>query len=162
MAVAEGVLEGPPLRGRRRALEGRLLAAGRDERDGEGLEAPPLLAVRDALPSDRREERREARADGQLREGRAEGRQGRRRGVHVLAAAIVEGAEAMERVGRGGELRRVRPRREPGQEKGDSTSLQLGCSARARSGERRSRSRPFREMITRKKISQNEWKTTEI
>ena len=50
----------------------------------------------------------------------------------------------------------------PGQEKGDSTSLQRGLSARARSKERRTRSRPFREMITRPKISQNEWKTTEI
>merc|ERR1711938_172668 len=50
----------------------------------------------------------------------------------------------------------------PGQEKGNSTSLQRGRSARARSKERRSRSRPFREMITRPKISRNEWKTTEI
>ena len=50
----------------------------------------------------------------------------------------------------------------PGQEKGDSTSLQRGRSARARSEERRSRSRPFQEMITRPKVSQNEWKTTEI
>ena len=50
----------------------------------------------------------------------------------------------------------------PGQEKGDSTSLQRGCSARARSKEKRSCSRSFRGMITRPKISRNEWKTTEI
>ena len=54
-------------------------------------------------------------------------------------------------------------RRRPGQEKGDSTSLQRGCSARARvPGTTLHASRPFREMITRPKISQNEWKTTEI
>ena len=51
--------------------------------------------------------------------------------------------------------------RVPGQEKGDSTSLHRGCSARARSKERHSRSRSLREMIARRKISRNEWKTTE-
>ena len=53
------------------------------------------------------------------------------------------------------------PRASPGQQKGDSTSLQLGCSARARSRSNVHASRPFREMIARRKISQNEWKTTE-
>ena len=51
---------------------------------------------------------------------------------------------------------------EPGQQKGDSTSLQCECSARARSRNNVHASRPFREMITRPKISQNEWETTEI
>ena len=50
----------------------------------------------------------------------------------------------------------------PGQDKGDSTSLQRECSARARSGKSIHASRPFREMIARPKISQNEWKTAEI
>ena len=48
------------------------------------------------------------------------------------------------------------------QEKGDSTSLQRECSARARSGNSTHASRPFREMIARPKISRNEWKTAEI
>ena len=52
------------------------------------------------------------------------------------------------------------PRR-PGQQKGDSTSLQRECSARARSGKSIHASRPFREMIARPKISRNEWKTAE-
>ena len=51
---------------------------------------------------------------------------------------------------------------EAGQDKGDSTSLQRECSARARSGKSIHASRPFREMIARPKISQNEWKTAEI
>ena len=53
------------------------------------------------------------------------------------------------------------PMCEPGQDKGDSTSLQREFSARAF---RKSihASRPFREMIARPKISQNEWKTAEI
>ncbi len=50
----------------------------------------------------------------------------------------------------------------PGQHKGDSTSLQRECSARARSGKSIHASRPFREMIARPKISRNEWKTAEI
>ena len=50
----------------------------------------------------------------------------------------------------------------PGQNKGDSTSLQRECSARARSGKRIHASRPFREMIARPKISRNEWNTAEI
>ena len=50
----------------------------------------------------------------------------------------------------------------PGQEKGDSTSLQRECSARARSGKSIHASRPFREMIARPEISRNEWKTAEI
>ena len=49
-----------------------------------------------------------------------------------------------------------------GQDKGDSTSLQRECSARARSGKSIHASRPFREMIARPKISRNEWKTAEI
>ena len=49
-----------------------------------------------------------------------------------------------------------------GQDKGDSTSLQRECSARARSGKHIHASRPFREMIARPKISRNEWKTAEI
>ena len=62
---------------------------------------------------------------------------------------------------------RARVRREeehdgPGQEQGDSTSLQRECSARARSGKSIHASRPFREMIARPKISRNEWKTAEI
>ncbi len=48
-----------------------------------------------------------------------------------------------------------------GQDKGDSTSLQRECSARARSGKSIHASRPFREMIARPKISRNEWKTAE-
>ena len=52
--------------------------------------------------------------------------------------------------------------RTPGQDKGDSTSLQRECSARARSGKSIHASRPFREMIDRPKISRNEWKTAEI
>ena len=40
-----------------------------------------------------------------------------------------------------------------GQDKGDSTSLQRECSARARSGKSIHASRPFREMIARPKIS---------
>ena len=50
----------------------------------------------------------------------------------------------------------------PGQDKGDSTSLQLDCSARARSRPNVHASKTFREMIPRPKVSQNEWKTTEI
>ena len=49
----------------------------------------------------------------------------------------------------------------PGQDKGDSTSLQRECSARARSGKSIHASRPFREMIARPKISRNEWKPAE-
>ena len=50
-----------------------------------------------------------------------------------------------------------------GQDKGDSTSLQRECSARARFGKKSIHaSRPFREMIARPKISRNEWKTAEI
>ena len=49
-----------------------------------------------------------------------------------------------------------------GQDKGDSTSLQSECSARARSGKSIHASRPFREMIARPKISRNEWKTAEL
>ena len=51
---------------------------------------------------------------------------------------------------------------DPGQQKGDSTSIQHECSARARSKKSIHASRPFREMIARPKISQNEWKTAEI
>ena len=50
----------------------------------------------------------------------------------------------------------------PGQEKGDSRSLQHECSARDRSGKSIHASRALREMIARPKISRNEWKTTEI
>ena len=49
-----------------------------------------------------------------------------------------------------------------GQDKGDSTSLQRECSARARSEKSIHASKPFREMIARPKISRNEWKTAEI
>ena len=49
----------------------------------------------------------------------------------------------------------------PGQHTGDSTSLQRGRSARARSGKSVRASTPFREMIARPKISRNEWKTAE-
>ena len=49
-----------------------------------------------------------------------------------------------------------------GQDKGDSTSLQRECSARACSGKSIHASRPVREMIARPKISRNEWKTAEI
>ena len=52
--------------------------------------------------------------------------------------------------------------RKPGQEKGDSTSLQRECSARARFGNSTHASRALREMIARPKISRNERKTTEI
>ncbi|KAH8098568.1 hypothetical protein JL720_1523 [Aureococcus anophagefferens] len=47
-------------------------------------------------------------------------------------------------------------RREAGQDKSDSTSLQRECSARARSGKSIHASRPFQEMIARPKISRNE------
>ena len=50
----------------------------------------------------------------------------------------------------------------PGQEKGDSTSLQHECSARARFGNSTHASRALREMIARLKVSRNERKTTEI
>ena len=46
--------------------------------------------------------------------------------------------------------------------KGDSTSLQRECSARARSRKSIHASRSFREMIARPKISRNEWKMAEI
>jgi hypothetical protein len=49
-----------------------------------------------------------------------------------------------------------------GQDKGDSTSLQRECSARARSGKSIHASRALPEMIARPKISRNEWKLTEI
>ena len=52
--------------------------------------------------------------------------------------------------------------RSTGQQKGDSTSLQRECSARARSEKSTHASRPLREMIARPKISRNEWKTAEI
>ena len=52
--------------------------------------------------------------------------------------------------------------RDAGQETGDSTSLQRGCSGRTRSRERIHCSRTPREMIARPKMSQNESKTTEI
>ena len=48
-----------------------------------------------------------------------------------------------------------------GQEKGDSTSLQRECSARARSGKSIHASRALPEMIARPKISQNEWNMAE-
>jgi hypothetical protein len=53
-------------------------------------------------------------------------------------------------------------RPDAGQEKGDSTSLQRECSARARFGNSTHASRTLREMIARPKISRNERKTTEI
>ena len=49
----------------------------------------------------------------------------------------------------------------PGQDKGDSTSLQRECSARARSRKSIHASRPFQEMIARPKVSRNEWTTKE-
>jgi hypothetical protein len=49
-----------------------------------------------------------------------------------------------------------------GQDKGDSTSLQRECSARARSRKSTDASRALREMIARPKISRNERKTAEI
>jgi hypothetical protein len=49
-----------------------------------------------------------------------------------------------------------------GQDKGDSTSLQRECSARARSGNSTHASRALREMIARPKISRNERKMAEI
>ena len=49
-----------------------------------------------------------------------------------------------------------------GQDKGDSTSLQRECSARARFGNSIHASRPFRETIARPKISRNEWKPAEL
>ena len=49
-----------------------------------------------------------------------------------------------------------------GQEKGDSTSLQCECFARARSRKSIHASRALREMIARPKISRNEWKPAEI
>ena len=49
-----------------------------------------------------------------------------------------------------------------GRDKGDSTSLQRECSARARFGNSTHASRPFREMIARPKISRNERETAEI
>jgi hypothetical protein len=49
-----------------------------------------------------------------------------------------------------------------GQDKGDSTSLQRECSARAGSGTSIHASRALRGMIARPKISRNEWKPAEI
>jgi hypothetical protein len=49
-----------------------------------------------------------------------------------------------------------------GQQKGDSTSLQRECSARARFGNSTHALRALREMIARPKISRNERKTAEI
>jgi len=49
-----------------------------------------------------------------------------------------------------------------GQEKSASSSLQLECSARARSVKSIHASRALREMIARPKVSRNEWETTEI
>jgi hypothetical protein len=49
----------------------------------------------------------------------------------------------------------------PGQEKGDSTSLQCECFARARPRKSIHASRALREMIARPKISRNEWKSAE-
>ena len=48
-----------------------------------------------------------------------------------------------------------------GQDKGDSTSLQRECSARARSGKSIHASRTFQKMIARPKISRNELKLAE-
>jgi hypothetical protein len=48
-----------------------------------------------------------------------------------------------------------------GQEKGDSTSLQRECFARARSRKSVRASRALREMIARPKISRNEWRSAE-
>ena len=56
----------------------------------------------------------------------------------------------------------VRRELRPGQDKGDSTSRQRECSARARPGKSTHASRALREMIARPKISQNERKTAEI
>ena len=53
-------------------------------------------------------------------------------------------------------------RSHPGPQKGDSTSLQRECSARARFGNSTHASTALREMIARPKISRNERKTTEI
>ena len=50
----------------------------------------------------------------------------------------------------------------PGQEKGDSTSLQRGCSRSDFQEESIHALRSPREMTARPKMSQNEWKTTEI
>ena len=55
----------------------------------------------------------------------------------------------------------ARPPFGTGQDKGDSTSLQRECSARARSGKSIHASRPFREMIARPEISRNEWEMAE-
>ena len=52
--------------------------------------------------------------------------------------------------------------RDAGQETGDPTSLQRGCSGRTRSRDMIHRSRTPREMIARPKMSQNESETTEI
>ena len=58
---------------------------------------------------------------------------------------------------------RAAPRKKswPGQQKGDSTSLQLECFARARSRKSAHASRPFQKMIARPKISRNELKPAE-
>jgi hypothetical protein len=91
----------------------------------------------------------------------------------ALAAEQHEAAVRHEDLERAGDVRRdaAAGRRDveppdldaaPGQQKGDSTSLQRECSARARSGISIYASRPFREMIARPKVSRNEWKTAEI
>ena len=49
-----------------------------------------------------------------------------------------------------------------GQEKGDSTSLQRGCSRNSIREESIHALSSPREMIARQKMSQNEWKTIEI
>ena len=133
-------------------------ADGLGRRDGEGGELGVEAAER---------ERDAARAAAERPLEAGEGRVVAREGADVrVPQGVVRQAPPDARVD---DVRRrvaaaVRPREdeEPGQEKGDSTSLQRGCSARAGSKERPSRSRAFREMITRPKISRNEWKTAEI
>ena len=84
---------------------------------------------------------------------------------HVLfRLALVEDGAAREVVGRP-QVRELLERVllvRPGQHKGDSTSLQRECAARAHYEKHIHASRPSREMIARPKISRNEWKTAEI
>ena len=165
-----------PVRGRRRGRAGR--------REGH--------VGGEQLPVDGGDELLRRRLVGVLRgdERLAEGRRGPGRGIperrglgadvrlrRVRERPLLVFAEARleEREGLGAREVRRRDRRrrelaepprvverEPGREKRDSSSLQRGCSARARSGKRMHASIRFQEMIARPKISQNEWKTAEI
>ena len=145
----------PPPGGGLPARERRLSAEAQGEARGAVVAGAVVVVV---VPGERDVDEGEPRLGDEVLDAREAAAV-----VGELRRELEEGpAVRREELGDGVEERGERLPLVPGQEKGDSTSLQRGRSARARSKERRSRSRPFREMITRPKISQNEWKTTEI